>query len=951
MQTHRLPCCRLVFLALTGIIMLSDMQLSHSTHIKQWGDYLDSLEAKALIKSVSNHGQSYMEVTLAIYSIMPQGFAAVCPNINHYSLTDSPGKTQSLCGRIEILANSAKNTGDIQTVYTILVPRKFNINVSLVGFSEDFSNPSYTGCGLNDILITSDKEHWATFCGLPFRQTVIVGDRMAHVQSYHKVQKDEGHTLRLNFYFEAIPMQTRPHSQEHHMLFSKANDFYPSGMINYMIGSASDSSSNLKVYKLCERCQYGTVLSIERLQLLRKRYPILMDKTLHGVSILGYMMVNDDLTLSDFRRSPEIIRTFVSTDRLSMHQEIHQNILSNSRFHTVGGHSGFMLYYLNMYKLLVIGPRNLLRPLYGKLFHTNGNGPSLVEVRVWTIHGPQFANGQLQFGQLLVEIQKENCSREDTVVVYDGPPAGMLTSYGLTSPFAVLYNGRCTDILDAVKSSLGDLTISWIKRNVEKGVVGFAYRQQPVLCAQIPCTYTKLAVTNLEQTLVFEQAHRPSIQVFMFQASNDDNIQLRFQIQTPEVPHSIEGCLYSSLWLFDQSLRGLFCTHTNLMLLNSSSVQTKGLQLNRHAKLVVKSYPQIVRIKFSISFLTTKCLGLLNPCINSYAASPASHGRCFPQRIPGGAISISESQDCCFVLTYLENSLSTPVHCHFGFRHSPLGSLLRVDHTEFTAPHKISCCYEVSLSATLHIDSNVRFFREGCSRSVPRLKNQTFLTTGFDITVLRHLNVDGCSGIVAVTAEQSSLCLNLELPESVLRKMHGFDINVPLAHSCINTGARVHPHARIQISAYTNAFDIQIEYYFKMSGSIEIRKVDLFNVITFPINQHGRDWEWELGLPGLRNDFYWFIDSRKTRRHLVLPAASVKLHSSFVLQFRMKKLHPINLGTFHITPLMDSSLCPRSSYSLLSRCYTEIATGTLSWADASRACTGQGMHMLSLNSE
>ncbi len=457
-------------------------------------------------------------------------------------------------------------------------------------------------------------------------------------------------------------------------------------------------------------------------------------------------------------------------------------------------------------------------------------------------------------------------------------------------------------------------------------------------------------MTSLKKTLIFKQTDSPSFQVFRFEARNEDKVKLRFQIQTADVPHSIEGCLYSAMWLFDVSLRGVFCTQTNLMLLNSSTVQTKGIQFNRLAELVVKSYLQKVHIDVSISFCTTNCLGLLNPCIDSYYARAASHDRCFPQISKMGMISISERQgrDCCFVLTYLENSLSTPQHCVFRFWHLSPGSLLRVNHTEFTAPFKISCCSDVIFRATLYIRSTEQFYQEGCLHRLPRLKNQTFLTTDFEVRVQRHLNFDGCSAIIAVAGEQSSICVDLNLPKNVTRKLAGYNVDLPLSYSCINSGADSSPYMSIQINAHANVLGVHLEYYFKINGSIQIRKVTLINVITFPMKQYGGDWEWELLLQGMHNESYQLIDSMKKRHGVTLFAASVRLFASFVLHFRMKKTHPILSKTFYIT---TSGPCPGSSYNLLSRCYRKVARGTFSWLEASRICTDQGMNMLSLNSE
>ncbi len=952
MQTYRMPHCRILFLAIVGMMVLLKMQPSYTAYIKQWGHYLEGLEVKALIKSVTNHAHSYMEITFSVYYRLRQGIAVVCPNIQYSFLTDSPRKTRGLCGRIDIVTNSAKNTENIQTTYTILVPLKFNINFSLVGFSEDFDHLSYTGCGFNDILISSGNVRWATFCGKPVQQTVIVRDSIAHIQSYHRCHEDEDSTLHLKVYFEVIPMQTEIHSQEHHMLFSQLKDFYPSGVVSYMIGSMSELRYHLNIYKVCENCHYDTALTQQRKELLRKRYPTMMTKALNRFSTLGYMAVNDDLAPSHFRVHSETIRIFDSTDSLSMHEQI-QHTHQQKTLHFVPYFSPNLKHDLNMYNLLLTTPRNLLQPLYSKLVHTSETGPSLVEVWVWTIHGPQFENGLLQFGQLSVEIQRENCPTEDTVVVYDGPYGGMLTSHGLTSPFAVLYDGSCKEITDAVNSSLGDLTLYWIHRNAEESDVGFAYSQQPVRCSQISCTYTNVSVTNLEKTLIFEQTDMPSFQVLHFDASDNGNVQLRFQIHTVDIPHSVEGCLYSALWLFEDSLRAVFCTQTNLMLLNSSTIQKEGLQLNRLAKLVVKSYPQSVRIKFSISYSTGICFGLLNPCINSLSAKYASHGRCFPHINHRGLISISGSQvrDCCYVLSYLENSISLPLHCHFGFRHSSVDSLLRVNHREFTAPFKISCCNDFIITATLHINSKVFFYMKGCLYSVPRLKNQTFLTSGFDINVHRNRNTDGCSSIIAVAGEQANLCLDLEIPESVARKLVGFNTNLALLYSCIRTGLRVSPYLSIQITAYANTFDMEMEYNFKMNGTIEIHKVTMVNIKTLPVMQYGGEWEWELFLTRLHNESFHFIDSQKVRRRVTLNSASIKIRSSFVLEFKIKKLRQINSDTFYTTTKMHSSLWSRSAYTLLSRRYREVAAGSLSWLEASGACTGRGMTLLSLNSE
>ena len=913
---------------------------AYNTHIKQWGAYLESLEVNSVIKSVENHGRSYMEIIDSIYSAMRRSFAAVCPKIHYSQLWNVQGKTRSLCGRIDILTNSAKNTKDIQTVYTIQVPPRFNINFSLVDFSEDFNHPSYTGCGFNDILVSSELERCATFCGKPFPQTVIVRDSTAHIQSYHQRHDNQRPTLHITVYFEVIPTQKGIRSQENHLVFSQITGFYPTGVINYVIGNYSDSGHNLKVYKLCTGCTY---FSRNTELLVRQHYPRLTTKMLHGFSILGHLRETNYLPLSPSIMNRETIRTFDSTDKLSMHEQIHQS--QQTKIFTV---ETILKHELNMYNLLLTRPRNLLRPLYGRLIHSSKTGPSLVEVRVWTIHGPQFVKGQLQFEQLFVEIQRDKCPRGDTVVVYDGPPAGMLTAYGLISPFAVLYEGSCTDVVDVIKSSLGDITIFWIRHYTEECNVSFAYNQQPVLCSQISCTYTNLSVTGLEETVTFKEAARPSFQIFRFEASNEGNVQLRFHIHTADFLYSIEGCLYSALWLFEDSLRSVFCTQTNMMLLNSSTVQTKGLQFNRLAILIVKSYPQTVHIKFNLSFLATNCLGMLNPYINHFDARRVPQDRCFPnvhtstKRQRSGVMYISDRQvrDCCFVLTYLENSLPTPLFYQFGIAFTLDLSVFHVDHTEFTAPLKKSCCYNVILKASLYMEGKVRYFANGCFHDVPKIKNQAFTTSSFEVFVHRNLNMDSCSSIFAIKVDQLDLCFNKRTSERESRQLGPFNVIFKLWYPCINTG--LWSHREGSHTSFMNFFkkvDIQLEYYFKLYGTLEVRK------------SYAGKWKWVLILDGLRDEFYQFIDSRKTRRNVTITYVEVAVKSSFTVEFRMRKTHPINSDTFHSTPLMDSSPCPESSYSLLTRCYKKVATGSLSWLEAFRACERQGLNMLSLNSE
>ncbi len=317
MQKYRLLRCHILFLALIGMMILRP---AHNTHIKQWGAYLESLEVNSVIKSVENHGRLYIEIIDSVYSVMRRSFAAVCPKIHFSHLRDVRGKTRSLCGRIDILTKSVKNTKDIQTVYTMQVPPLFNINFSLVDFSEDFRHPSYTGCGFNDILISSGTERRATFCGKPFPQTVIVMDSTAHIQSYHLRYDSQSPTLHLTVYFEVIPMQRGIRSRENHMVFSQIASLNPTGIINYIIGNYSDSGNNLKVYRLCTGCTY---FSRDTELLVHQHYPRLTTKMLHGFSILGHLRETNYLPLSPSITNREIITTFDSTDKLSMHEQVY----------------------------------------------------------------------------------------------------------------------------------------------------------------------------------------------------------------------------------------------------------------------------------------------------------------------------------------------------------------------------------------------------------------------------------------------------------------------------------------------------------------------------------------------------------------------------------------------------------------------------------------------------
>ncbi len=770
---------------------------------------------------------------------------------------------------------------------------------------------------------------------------------MALIQDYHQLRENERPTLQLTVYFEVIPLQAGVHSREHHMFFRPLTNLYFPGVIRYKVGTLSNSTYNVSANSWCNRCRYETALTSETLQLMRKRYPILSAHTSQGFSILGFMGVYENVAfLSDYIVYPELA-IVTSTDE-DVRRRL-QGIMPDD--HNLANQ------YSKTHRSLITRPHNLPRPLYGKLIHTSESGPSLVEVRVWTIHGQQFMNGRLQFEQLFVEIQRENCPIGDTVVIYDGPPAGMLTSYGLTSPFGVLFDGPCTNITGVVNSSLGDITISWIHRNPQGRVVGFAYKQQPVFCSQIPCTYTNVSVGYQEKILTFEQTDSPTFQVFRFEAVNDGNVNLMFHIHVADFSHSMDGFMYSAMWLFEDSLRGVFCTQTNLMLLNSSIAQKKGVQFNRVAELVIKAYPQNARIKFRISFVTTNCFGLLNPCIFADIARTQSNRTCFPQISDIGTVFITGTQarDCCFVLTYLENSLIKPSTCVLGLWHESPGShLIRVDHTEFTPPFKLSCCNHLHLTAELQIGSDVHDFREGCRYARNNLKNQTFQTTHFRLKVIRHLNPGSCSSITAVAGEQSSLCVDLDLPSNVLREYIDFDKHLSLSYPCINTGSLFYPYVIIQITASYISHNFHMEYYLKMNGNIDIRK------LHFLSGETKDDWEWGLFLQGLHNEFLRFTDSHKIRYMdikedgimKVLTAASLRLESQFILQFRMKKTHPIHSKTFYTMPGMQSGLCPGSSYMLLSRCYRKLAVAdSMSWLEASRACTDLGMNMLSLNSE
>ena len=225
----------------------------------------------------------------------------------------------------------------------------------------------------------------------------------------------------------------------------------------------------------------------------------------------------------------------------------------------------------------------------------------------------------LQFYKLRLYFPEQDCTGREhgQVFVYDGPYAGVLTSHGLISPYSVLTQGGCHYITNrTVSSSIGDISVVWLNRLRKDYQFQVDFNSNLTSCrhAEFCSARTLWSSHSHTSSITVINKDTPSVQALTFHVTNPNhNIHLNFQVHESTFLEVGEYCQYGSIKIVEiEFVRALYCSKDALKMLNHSG-RYGGFQFNnRNITIVLKTYPQSVKLNMTITYRATYTYGLFN---------------------------------------------------------------------------------------------------------------------------------------------------------------------------------------------------------------------------------------------------------------------------------------------------------------------------------------------------
>ena len=225
---------------------------------------------------------------------------------------------------------------------------------------------------------------------------------------------------------------------------------------------------------------------------------------------------------------------------------------------------------------------------------------------------------ELQFHKVRVYFPEQDCTgrQHGHVFVYDGPYAGILTPRGLISPYSVLIQGGCHYVTNrTASSSVGDISVVWLNRLRKNYQFRVDFNMNPTSCGHEFCSARILQSCHVTtNTITVLTKEVPSIQALTFHVRNPNhNIHLNFRLHESTFLDVGEHCQYGSIKIVEtQFLRAHYCSKDALKMLNHSG-NYGGFQFNnRNITIVLKTYPQSVKLNMTITYRATSTYGLIN---------------------------------------------------------------------------------------------------------------------------------------------------------------------------------------------------------------------------------------------------------------------------------------------------------------------------------------------------
>ena len=505
------------------------------------------------------------------------------------------GQLKSRCGQLMLRLKDKGNSKDLEPVYRIGIPQWFHLNVSFLAFNSH-AGMDYPICDTSDIVLLGSDRTESTLRGKPYQQSILVEGAFLDVMSHHELGRGND-SFYLVMVLEYQVMRPYPDVN--------------GSSLTVLLQPAVDVTAGRAIVPLIHKV---VELSLEECASYQK---------VKINSVIGNLSVIKDLwTWVDFVHTTSLgyartSQTDIFCDTLNLKLDEDDRVSADSDRYIWMSPSLLR----TRSKGLKIMPQQTFRTQLQRLFTTlhipwwTGRSKT---VHMWAFYVFPFNySGDISLNTVSIYMPKQNCRERfsDWLTVFDGPYAGIITPMGFRSPFPMLADKSCNDLMpgETYNSSIGDITLLWYNQFMANASIFFLYLVFKSPCPGQFCVMNTFPVAlDNTNTVSFATSHRTVLHVLNFSAY-DNSTYVRLKISTSHneaVQNYISQCRTSGLFLVDIKLKASFCSGNSFKVLNTT-MNGSGIQFGREALLVVKTYLN-ENFVFSVEYSGTTCFGMLN---------------------------------------------------------------------------------------------------------------------------------------------------------------------------------------------------------------------------------------------------------------------------------------------------------------------------------------------------
>ncbi len=625
---------------------------------------------------------------------------------------------------------------------------------------------------------------------------------------------------------------------------------------------------------------------------------------------------------------------------------------------------------LKMYPLLYLDTRVSYQVLAGRQYiHVQG------VIRIWSFRAKQFVSGVLDLRAVNLYIPEQGCTGRDndTLKAFDGPNSGIVTSEGVTSHFVILRSLSCVDMAHTnITSSLGDLTVTWSNKLIDNVTISMIFQHVLLECPGKSCLLVNTDVLDGGR-VDFIPTYKPAVHLFHFTTPlSDKGIKLHIEVDRMAFAGAAENCDVSGLYLLQRDLKmtldGLyvmpadlniklkaaFCTPEAVAMLNTI-MQQGGWHIGSGMLIVVRTYPEVDHVNFSMSYTTSECLGAVNPVSNYYTRGYATPP-CPKLFTVNGVRAVKFGfTKCCFMIYRLLSDAKTNVNWVM-IDHK---SLFSVQMLMFGLRHKSSCC-KVLLSVTDNIRNPGTYT---CHLPNERLQTMSAFVEFVPVRLGSNRR-DKCSHVINVAWQATgAVCVDADHETNSSTLTEWSSTVFYNLDSCGFLAIRPHHNVMIHFSPrYRDTLFGTISYLIAVVPIPGGTPTTLFIDHLSEAELDRNICRWPITLLFEKPSVFYFIDSMYVAVHSSMLWSDLKLTIGFPspsLAFKYSRLD----GTIGNTERLHSVNLPHGDVEIIScgegdttfssRCHVlnGIEGKKFSWNAARNACTSRGWDLLSLNSD